>query len=218
MNCALCKYREQILGFEAEVGLPQESHHHHVEGILGEAAETPSSHGRRRMRRMRGTLRGRAEGRRRNPSPPRRPLSLWERESITVPSFTTNQHIRTATSPRHDHHHDHAHPRSRSPPSPLSARRSPARAAFIEAEVKCSTTSATQTRFLAAPSRSSRRRPTLDRCRKTSGRSPRGSFMLVACRTWSPISHTRMAQAISARPRCRAARRSSATCAWLPLA
>ena len=35
MNCALCKYREQILGFEAEVGLPQESHHHHVEGILG---------------------------------------------------------------------------------------------------------------------------------------------------------------------------------------
>ncbi len=33
MNCKLCKYREQIIGFEAEVGLPQESHHHHVEGI-----------------------------------------------------------------------------------------------------------------------------------------------------------------------------------------
>ena len=33
MNCKLCKYRTQILGFEAEVGLPQESHHHHVEGI-----------------------------------------------------------------------------------------------------------------------------------------------------------------------------------------
>ena len=33
MNCKLCKYREQILGFEAEKGLPQESHHHHVEGI-----------------------------------------------------------------------------------------------------------------------------------------------------------------------------------------
>jgi len=33
MNCKLCKYRAQILGFEAEVGLPQESHHHHVEGI-----------------------------------------------------------------------------------------------------------------------------------------------------------------------------------------
>jgi sirohydrochlorin cobaltochelatase len=33
MNCALCKYRTQVLGFEDEVGLPQESHHHHVEGI-----------------------------------------------------------------------------------------------------------------------------------------------------------------------------------------
>jgi sirohydrochlorin cobaltochelatase len=32
MNCALCKYRTAALGFEEEVGLPQESHHHHVEG------------------------------------------------------------------------------------------------------------------------------------------------------------------------------------------
>jgi sirohydrochlorin cobaltochelatase len=35
MNCQMCKYREQVLGFEAEIGLPQESHHHHVEGIPG---------------------------------------------------------------------------------------------------------------------------------------------------------------------------------------
>ncbi len=33
MNCGLCKYREQILGFEDQVGEPQMSHHHHVEGI-----------------------------------------------------------------------------------------------------------------------------------------------------------------------------------------
>jgi len=33
MNCQMCKYREQVLGFETEVGLAQESHHHHVEGI-----------------------------------------------------------------------------------------------------------------------------------------------------------------------------------------
>ena len=32
MNCAMCKYRAQVLGFEAEVGMVQESHHHHVEG------------------------------------------------------------------------------------------------------------------------------------------------------------------------------------------
>ncbi|MGI9524292.1 MAG: sirohydrochlorin chelatase [Hyphomicrobiaceae bacterium] len=33
MNCGMCKYRTQILGFEREVGTPQESHHHHVEGM-----------------------------------------------------------------------------------------------------------------------------------------------------------------------------------------
>ncbi len=39
MNCQMCKYREQVLGFEDEVGLAQESHHHHVEGIgVGSAA------------------------------------------------------------------------------------------------------------------------------------------------------------------------------------
>ncbi len=32
MNCSMCKYRTQIVGFEDEVGLVQESHHHHVEG------------------------------------------------------------------------------------------------------------------------------------------------------------------------------------------
>ncbi len=39
MNCKLCKYRDRILGFEAEVGLAQESHHHHVEGIGTGAAD-----------------------------------------------------------------------------------------------------------------------------------------------------------------------------------
>ena len=33
MNCQLCKYREQIVGFEDEVGTPQVGHHHHVRGI-----------------------------------------------------------------------------------------------------------------------------------------------------------------------------------------
>ena len=40
MNCAMCKYRTQVLGFEAEVGAPQESHHHHVEG---QGASAPGS-------------------------------------------------------------------------------------------------------------------------------------------------------------------------------
>ncbi|MDD9877282.1 MAG: sirohydrochlorin chelatase [Magnetovibrio sp.] len=40
MDCSMCKYRQQVLGFEAEVGLPQESHHHHVEG---QGASAPGS-------------------------------------------------------------------------------------------------------------------------------------------------------------------------------
>ena len=40
MNCALCKYRTQVLGFESEIGMPQESHHHHVEG---QGADAPGS-------------------------------------------------------------------------------------------------------------------------------------------------------------------------------
>jgi len=33
MNCQLCKYREQIIGYEADVGAAQVGHHHHVRGI-----------------------------------------------------------------------------------------------------------------------------------------------------------------------------------------
>ena len=33
MNCQLCKYRTQIVGYEAAAGTPQQGHHHHVRGI-----------------------------------------------------------------------------------------------------------------------------------------------------------------------------------------
>ncbi len=36
MNCQLCQYREQILGYEARLGQPQVGHHHHVRGIGGD--------------------------------------------------------------------------------------------------------------------------------------------------------------------------------------
>jgi len=35
MNCQMCKYREQVVGFEHQVGEPQAGHHHHVRGIDG---------------------------------------------------------------------------------------------------------------------------------------------------------------------------------------
>ncbi len=41
MNCSMCKYREQVLGFESQVGMAQESHHHHVEGIGGGLENCP---------------------------------------------------------------------------------------------------------------------------------------------------------------------------------
>jgi sirohydrochlorin cobaltochelatase len=33
MNCQLCKYRTQIIGYEHDVGAAQAGHHHHVRGI-----------------------------------------------------------------------------------------------------------------------------------------------------------------------------------------
>jgi sirohydrochlorin cobaltochelatase len=44
MNCQHCLYRTSVLGFEAMVGLPQQSHHHHVEGI-GTDADKQAANG-----------------------------------------------------------------------------------------------------------------------------------------------------------------------------
>ncbi|HJO73889.1 MAG TPA: sirohydrochlorin chelatase [Rhodospirillales bacterium] len=44
MNCQLCKYREQIIGYEGDVGAAQVGHHHHVRGI-GTDGEDAHDHG-----------------------------------------------------------------------------------------------------------------------------------------------------------------------------
>jgi sirohydrochlorin cobaltochelatase len=44
MNCQMCKYREQIVGFEKDRGAPQAGHHHHVRGI-GTDADRAHDHG-----------------------------------------------------------------------------------------------------------------------------------------------------------------------------
>ena len=44
MNCQLCKYRTQVLGYEAEVGARQEGHHPHVRGV-GTDADHGHDHG-----------------------------------------------------------------------------------------------------------------------------------------------------------------------------
>lgn len=43
MNCQLCKYREQIIGHEHDLGTAQVGHHHHVQGAGVE--ENPQDHG-----------------------------------------------------------------------------------------------------------------------------------------------------------------------------
>ena len=81
MNCQMCKYREQVLGFEAEVGLAQESHHHHVEGVGGAPQNCPCA--------------GDCDARCRNEAFCREHGLPW-----------TPVH---AHDHGHDHHHDHAH-------------------------------------------------------------------------------------------------------------
>ena len=44
MNCALCKYRSNLLGFEGEVGYEQISHHDHVEGCLDSCPDNKKAH------------------------------------------------------------------------------------------------------------------------------------------------------------------------------
>ncbi len=44
MNCLLCKYREQIIGYEHDHGAAQVGHHHHVVGI-GTDGHDASDHG-----------------------------------------------------------------------------------------------------------------------------------------------------------------------------
>jgi sirohydrochlorin cobaltochelatase len=68
MNCKLCKYREQILGFEDEVGLPQESHHHHVEGI-GTGPGNGQDHGHHHHGHGHGNGHGHSHGHGHHPYP-----------------------------------------------------------------------------------------------------------------------------------------------------
>ena len=63
MNCSLCKYREQVIGYEDAVGQVQAGHHHHVSG-LGVGADHrrhhPHDHGRSHGRAHRRHGRGRS--------------------------------------------------------------------------------------------------------------------------------------------------------------
>ncbi len=92
MNCQLCKYRAKVLGFEAEVGAAQESHHHHVEGISAKECVLCDAD---------GTCTGKCQK-------PRQTLGPFELLSV-------------AHSHHHDHDHTHAiYPHADHPMGPKS--------------------------------------------------------------------------------------------------
>ncbi len=86
MNCQMCKYREQVLGFEDQVGLPQESHHHHVEGIGGGLENCP--------------CKGDCDASCRDPE-------FCEKHGL--PFTPVHSHDHPAPLHPHDHSHDHHH-------------------------------------------------------------------------------------------------------------
>jgi sirohydrochlorin cobaltochelatase len=91
MNCAMCKYREQVLGFEAEVGLAQESHHHHVEGIGGGMEACP--------------CKGDCDSSCRDEA-------FCKAHGLPWTPLHTHEH---GHDHGHDHPHDHAHPHTHAP-------------------------------------------------------------------------------------------------------
>ena len=92
MNCQMCKYREQVLGFEAEVGLAQESHHHHVEGVGGAPEGCPCN--------------GDCDASCRDEEF----CKKHELEWTPVHSHTPHDHAHDHDHPHdHDHSHDHHH-------------------------------------------------------------------------------------------------------------
>jgi sirohydrochlorin cobaltochelatase len=46
MNCQLCKYRTQIIGYESDAGAAQSAHHHHVRGIGTDGDHSHRRHNR----------------------------------------------------------------------------------------------------------------------------------------------------------------------------
>jgi sirohydrochlorin cobaltochelatase len=133
MNCSMCKYREQVLGFEAEVGLAQQSHHHHVEGIGGGLEHCPcrgdcdSSCRDEAFCRTHGLpftpIHAHDHP---HPHPHRHDHALLVKQPALV-SFGPLQH------PGHDHdHHHHPYPHADHPLGPVTLPKVPGRLAQKE--------------------------------------------------------------------------------------
>jgi len=134
MNCAMCKYREQVLGFEAEVGLAQQSHHHHVEGIGGGLENCPCAGD------CDGSCRDEAFCRRHNlpwtplhthdhgAAPHHHPAPVHALQMPAVTPLTFAPPVAPHAHEPHDHHH-HPYPHADHPLGPRTLPRIPGKRA-----------------------------------------------------------------------------------------
>jgi len=94
MNCSLCKYRAQVLGFETDVGAPQHSHHHHVEGLC-ESCDLCENEC----------------------------TGACQPDGVPVPVGSTPHHEHEHDHHHHHHHHHTPYPHAEHPLGPLTLRR-----------------------------------------------------------------------------------------------
>ena len=106
MNCQTCKYRTQVLGFEDEIGLPQASHHHHVEGVGGAPANCP--------------CRGDCDGSCRREDFCREHGLEWTPPHSHAHDHSHDHDHAHAHDHGHSHHHHHPYPRADHPHGPRS--------------------------------------------------------------------------------------------------
>ena len=105
MNCSTCKYRSNLFGFEKEVGMLQESHHDHVEG-LGISCDLcdPECNGACEIQNL-------------------IPTHNQEKSDIGGGDYLEHEHL-DAHQHEHNHHHHHhsIYPNSKHPLGPVTLR------------------------------------------------------------------------------------------------
>ena len=104
MNCASCKYRSNLFGFEKEVGMIQESHHEHVEG-LGISCDLCDSE-----------CNGACEIDSKNSLVRQFQTNISIEENLKEKEFLSDSHE------EHSHHHHHIYPNSKHPLGPVTLR------------------------------------------------------------------------------------------------
>ena len=101
MNCSTCKYRSNLFGFEKEVGMLQESHHDHLEGLgISWNLCDPECNGACEIQNQ-------------------IPTHNQEKSNLGEGDYLEHEHIDTH---QHEHHHHSIYPNSKHPLGPVTLR------------------------------------------------------------------------------------------------